>query len=298
MASKREQLSETPGWGCFAVLAIAAVPLFALTRWVWQERGLDADALGGLLMAALGASLGGLGLYRLAHWLFSRRPKETHPEWKQHLCLERSRPTVQGVILLWAVAAFWNVPIGVTIAGAVRLWGQGKPHVALLIFVGVFTLAGGCLVALAVYAALEEFTRLRGVQEPRVELSEHPLRAGESYAVTVSQPGPVDLLLWKVLLVCDVMVPYPDGEGGTNEKLETVYQDQLFGEERLHIDGGVSFSTRCSFSLPTDIRLASATETDKVRWKVAVRGHRAGWPIGFNFEFPVSVVEADGEGMP
>jgi hypothetical protein len=273
--------------------------LFAFTAWVWQHPNRNADLLGGLIMALVVATIAGLGLYRLIDRLFSRRrdiPDEAaQPPTPQPpagpVCLQRNRPSVEGVLLFWGVALFWNVPMVAAVAGTIQLGLQGRWVVALIVFVAIFGLVGLVLIAWAVYTMLEEFPRLRGLPSAQVELSIHPLSPGGAYELEARQPGPVHLRALQVLLVCEVQQVFTSDDGEKSDKLETVYQAELAREEELHIDE-VPYTARLRFSVPADAR-PSRDDPGGVRWRVVVKGRRAGWPVGFAFDFPLTVVAPD-----
>jgi hypothetical protein len=96
--------------------------------------------------------------------------------------------------------------------------------------------------------------------------------------------------------VCEVKVSYPDGEGGTYEKCEPAFEAELVREEGLRVERAVPVIFRRDFSLPGDVKPSSEAEPNPVRWKVVVKGHRAGWHLGFSFDYPVTVVAAEGAG--
>jgi hypothetical protein len=273
-------------------LGLAALALLALTRGVWSQPDRGASLLGGLLMI----TGWGLALSWLLGWLLERRQGSISsvpesPAGTVHLL--RERPTAPGVLLLWGVALFWNAPVALAAGGAVQRWAQGQPSVPLLVLVAFFALFGLLLLGLAGYATVEEWPRLRGLQSARVELSDHPLRPGGSYELVVCQPGSVRLRALRVLLLCEQHVSYPDGEGDTYEKIESAFQAELVGEVDVRLEDGHPFTARCPFFLPEDARPSNAAEPGKVRWKVVVKGRRAGWHLGFAFAFPVTVVPAN-----
>jgi hypothetical protein len=293
-----ERANDTPGWGCFTALGLAGLGLFAFTGWVWRQPKWDVDMVGGLLMVILAATFGGIGLYRLVDRLFPRRPEAPGQgptpdslRWPaRDVCLERTRPTAEGVALLWGVAAFWNVPVGVAALGVYRLFAQGWQAVPPLLFVTFFALFGLVLLALAGYATVEEWPRLRGLRPAQVTVSTHPLRPAGCYELTVQQPGPIHLRELQVVILCEIQVPHPDGEGGTYNKQETAFQAELVREEDLQLPGVLPYSARRRFSLPADARPSSQPGSNEVCWKVAVLGRRPGWRLSFAFDYPVTVI--------
>jgi hypothetical protein len=279
------------------VLLVGLV-LFPITLAIaWQPWHPNLLAL--LAAAIFAVPFAGIGVIRLLAWLFPRlledRPSAptNPPGLSSRLCwVERYRSTVPGVLFLWGMALVWNVPVGVLIAGAVTLWVRGRPPVPLLVFAAIFALVGVLLLVIAVCALLEEVPRLRGLRPPQVQLSAHPLRQGGSYELMLCQPGPIHLRLLRVALVCRVKVVVPDGEGGTYEKFETPFEVELVREEGLRVEPALPVIFRRAFSLPEGVKPSSQAEPE-VQWKVVVQGCRAGWHLGFSFDYPVTVVTAE-----
>jgi hypothetical protein len=296
------RLSEPPGCSCFLALIVAALALLAVAQAECSQPGWDANRLGGLLMALVGTTMGGLVLGRLLQGLVDRRPADrgdsgtSRPQRALTVAapLERQRPTGWGVLLLWGVALFWNVPLGVVATGTVGLWVQhGWPFLPLLILVVLFAVFGTVVIGLAGYATVVEFPGLRGLRPPEVKLSAHPLRPGGNYEMTLKQLGPLHLRTLQVLLLCEQQVPYPDGEGGTNTRVVTVYLAELIREEDLRIDEDRPYTSRCPFQLPEEARPSLEVEPNQVRWKLGVKGRRPGWHLGFQFDYSVGVVPRD-----
>jgi hypothetical protein len=167
--------------------------------------------------------------------------------------------------------------------------------VPLLVLVAVFALLGALVLGLAVVALLEEFPGIRRLRPARVQLSAHPLRPGGAYELAVQQPGPARLRVLRVVLLCETHVPYPDGEGGTYDKIETAFEAELLRREELRVEGGAPpFTARCPFSLPEDVPPSRDEEPRQVRWKVVVRGRQTGFPLRFAFDYPVAVFPVAG----
>jgi hypothetical protein len=292
-------ISEAPPWGCFAALVLGGFALFAVLAVVLRKPRWDAEVLAGVFLAPVMIGFGALGFFRLLHWLFPPGEevgrREPNPAPGRGVVLERFRPTFSGVLLIWGMMLFWNVPVGVAAYGAVALVREGRTYAPLLIFVGVFALLGLVLLVLAVYAVLEEWTRLRGVREPSARLSAHPLRPGGSYELTLRQPGPVRLLELKVVLVGELTVATPDGEGGTHDKIETVCRDEILRKENVQVLDERPYAASGTFTVPPQGMPSRGEGPNKMSWKVVVQGRREGWPLGFAFDYPVTVVAAEAD---
>jgi hypothetical protein len=295
--TKAEGLADPPGWGCFIMLGLAAAPVFALTYWTMSQSTWDEDQLGNLLGTLVSATALGLFLPWLSRIVSRRKHRrdelqDPHPPNQKIVPyrLERERPTFPGVLLLWGVAMYWNVPLGVVAWGAGRLWMRGHPSVGLLVFLGLFALFGLLLLDLAVFALVEEYPRFRGLSAAEVLLSAHPLQPDGDYELALAQPGPIHLRNLQVCLIGNEHVPHPDGEGGTYDKIENFFQSELINEQDLQIANEFPFKVRARFHLPVDAKPSKSSAPNQVNWKVRVAGRRAGWHWRFHFDFPVELV--------
>jgi hypothetical protein len=299
---KRAPDAEDVGWGCFAVLWSVGGLLLACTAWVWFGTERSANALASLIMAIFAAPFAAVGLYRIGKRVFSPRGADPAAPGAEEpagpVRLEDTRPTVGGVVLLWSVTLFWNVPTAVAAVGAVQLGLKGHSAAGLLVFVALYALAGLGLIVLAAWLTLEQFPRLRGLPgEVQVEISSHPLRPGGTCEIEVVVPGPVHLRSLEVLLVCEATRHLADDSGELYEKVETPFRVELLHEEALAIEQA-GHTVRLPASLPPDACPSQPPlvgvrpgpgELGAVRWKLVVRGQREGWFLGFDLEFPLTV---------
>jgi hypothetical protein len=154
-------------------------------------------------------------------------------------------------------------------------------------------LAGVALTALLVFLALYEFPALKGVRPARIEVSDHPLRPDENYEILVTQPGPLRLRSWQLLLVCDETHPSPEG-ADTATETGTTHSEELDRQEDLVIDDWHPYIVRRSFALPEAARPSAEAAEDRVAWKVLVKGRLVARWTGFRLEYPLRVVGRQG----
>jgi hypothetical protein len=200
----------------------------------------------------------------------------------------RDRPGRAGVTVLGLLTVFWNGALAAILVDMVR--GEMPGWVAFLtVWVIVGGLLGASLAALLVFVSLHEFPSLKGVRPARAEVSDSPLHPGDSYEILVAQPGPLRLLTWQVLLVCDETWPAPEG-AETPTEAKTTHNEELIRQENLVIDDAEPYTARRSFTLPDTARPSSEAAENRVAWKVVVKGRFGTWRPGFQLEYPLRVV--------
>jgi hypothetical protein len=202
--------------------------------------------------------------------------------------LPRDRPGRAGVAVLGFLTLCWNGALAAIVLdlalGRVSGW---VPFLIVWVILG--GLAGAGMAALLVFVALYEFPALKGVRPTVVEVSDYPLHPGASYEILVTQPGPLRLLTWQLLLVCDETRSYP-GEVDRPTEFRTVHHEELIRQEGLVIDDSEPYTARRSFRLPDAAPSSSEVERHRVTWQVVVQGHFTDWRPGFKFEYPFVVV--------
>jgi hypothetical protein len=202
--------------------------------------------------------------------------------------LPRDRPGRACVAVSALLTIFWNGALAAIVVDMVN--GAVPGWVAFLtVWVIVGGLLGVGLAALLVFVALYEFPALKGVRPARVEVSDFPLHPGTSYEIRVTQPGPLRLLTWQVLLACEETTPAPEGSDARTEA-KTTHNEELIRQENLVIDDAWPFTARRSFTLPDTARPSSEAEENRVAWKVVVKGRFGTWRPGFQLEYPLRVV--------
>ncbi len=119
-----------------------------------------------------------------------------------------------------------------------------------------------------------------------VEVSDHPLFPTKSYRVFVSQAGHLSASGLQLRLVCQEEVTY---EQGTNVRTESqvVCSQQLFRKEDVEINPGDPFEHECEFEVPEEAMHTFQSASNRIHWKLVVRGNVQGWP---DFERSFSVV--------
>ena len=189
----------------------------------------------------------------------------------------------------WALAcAFWNGIVWVFLVIAVRGHLEGRPDWWLTLFLLPFLLVGAVLIGVLVRRMLVT----TGIAPTRVEISQHPLRPGQSCKLLVSQPGRLEVNAISVRLVCEEEATYTQGTDTRRESRE-VYDRELYRREGFTVDRGRPFEAECHLSVPDEAMHSLRTPHNAVQWKVVVEGDVSGWPE-YRRAFPLVVWPAAG----
>jgi hypothetical protein len=158
-------------------------------------------------------------------------------------------PLVRGS--LWgclAVSLIWNtVTAAVIVAIFVRPagWAWRPPTWFDALWLVPVVLIGLFAIYFAVFAVLDEF----GVGPTVLEISDHPLVAGERYVLFLSQSGRLKLNSLRVLLVCEecaASAPNRNDGAGTRR----VFEEEIFAQEHFEVRPDRPFEVRGELRVP------------------------------------------------
>lgn len=128
-----------------------------------------------------------------------------------------------------------------------------------------------------------------------VEISHHPLRPGEEYAIFLSQQGRVLLQGLRMSLVCEEEATYQQGTDIRTES-QAVHEQLIFSRSTVRIDPAAPFELQASLCIPCRAMHSFQSGHNAVRWKLVVKAEPENWPM-FVRSFPVLVHPA-GNGSP
>jgi len=178
---------------------------------------------------------------------------------------------------------FWNGIVAVFIISAVSSHRSDHPDWWLTLFVLPFAAVGIGLI----YYLVREIRIVSGVGPTHVEISDHPLRPGQSYQVLVSQSGRVTLEQFEVSLVCEEMATYQQGTDTRTDR-RVVYRQSLIHFEKVDVIPGASFEQQAGLVVPMECMHSFTSEHNEIQWKIVVHVDLSGWPP-FDRSFPVVV---------
>ena len=144
-------------------------------------------------------------------------------------------------------------------------------------------LAGGLLLVFvpaagwSIYHFFRQLIKLAGVGPTSIELSNYPLKPGESYQLFLSQTGRVRLQSLELELICEEQVTYNQG---TDIRTETVivFADRLMRQRGVSLTAGKAFETKLDFSLPVAAMHSFTSTNNRVQWKIIVTAKAKKWP--------------------
>ncbi|WP_224367987.1 hypothetical protein [Hyalangium versicolor] len=181
----------------------------------------------------------------------------------------------------------FTVVSGVSAILFVPLWRIGSENVPTFV-----RMLGVALLAFAVAWAFITLVRtllvrLR-VPEARVELSREVLHPGEAFELSLTQGGWFHLTDFRVRLVCEEQVTYPDkGETRTERVLRV---DKLLeGRRDIQVGWRQPWVLHLRGALPEDAMHNFRARYNSVTWKLIVEGDLRAWP-DFEREYELPVV--------
>lgn len=193
----------------------------------------------------------------------------------------------------WNLLAFllaclaWNGILSIFVTVAVKSHFEGEPEWFLTFFSIPLALVGLILV----YGFVRHLLLTTVIAPAIVEISEHPLFPGRSYDVFIAQSGPLDVVSFWVLMVCEEEATFRQG---TNSRTMTrrVYQQELLHRLDFSIEPGAPFEALCRVQLPDCAMHSFMADHNKIQWKVVIQGESARWPK-FERGYAVHVYPSD-----
>ncbi|HEV3003464.1 MAG TPA: DUF3592 domain-containing protein [Pirellulales bacterium] len=171
---------------------------------------------------------------------------------------------------LLAGSVVWNGVVAVFLSMAVQGHLAGDPDWFLTIFLVPLVLVGLGLIA----ALVRTWWAGTGIGPTIVEISEHPLRPGESCQVFVSQGGRLSIHSFRILLVCEEIATYRQGTN-TRTAVERVFEREVFSHEHFAIHPEVPFETQLPLEMPGGAMHSFRSEHNQIHWKLVVAGETA-----------------------
>jgi positive regulator of sigma E activity len=179
--------------------------------------------------------------------------------------------------LLWNAA--WFVLLAVVVAGFAS--GERRWIVAGLL------IPFGWIGYWSFRRFLSQLRQRAGVGPTIVEISNHPLLAGDSYQLFLSQTGRFRLKRLTVQLVCDEETFYRQGTDLRVERYQSLCQ-VLWTQNNVVVDPQAPLEQQLEFTLPKNVMHSFVAAHNAIRWRIVVQGESRPWP-SFCRSFPIIV---------
>ncbi len=181
---------------------------------------------------------------------------------------------------------------------AFLLWNTVLGIIFYLFFSGVLLEQSGWWFGLAVtpltliglfllYYWLRQILLTGGIGTTRAEISDHPLRPGESYRLFIEQTGRGELNVFAVDLVCEERATYHQGTDVRTE-IREIWWTNLFRRTELKVSPNRPCEVELSLRVPRDAMHSFKSEHNEILWKLVVVVHMPGWPK-YERSFPLVV---------
>lgn len=139
----------------------------------------------------------------------------------------------------------------------------------------------------SIYRFVRQLLKLAGLGPTMLQISEHPIIAGENIKVQITQPGRLRLSLLDVQLICEEEATFDQGTNIRTEKA-CVYQQRLFRKRGISVKPNEPFQDEFELQLPEGTMHSFKSANNRVQWKIVVQARAKGWPE-FERDFVISV---------
>ena len=155
----------------------------------------------------------------------------------------------------------------------------------VLYAVGVGFAVVGLLVAVL---GIKTFLMLR-IPQTILEVDRMPVIAGESFELTVRQPGPVRLASLRVNLVCEQTTRRPGkGAARSDRDQRIIHQTNVLDLRDAAVGSGEQVVRHVTVTVPAHVQPADIEGSKDIAWRLEVWGRVRGWAnFGHPFEIEV-----------
>ncbi len=179
--------------------------------------------------------------------------------------------------------------MGLVVVGLI--WGASKEEDfgwALLVAAAVI----GLLPVLLLWSAFRQAIALV-VPTTIVEVSEEPLRPGQTVQFCIKQPGPLTLSSLRANLIglqrTERKIHRPDEIGNVSTPDKMLLHENILDDRSGRIRAGQTRQWIISFTVPGSLEPTSNQKSRTTAWKIEVWGRASFGLIGFMHQFPVKV---------
>lgn len=189
---------------------------------------------------------------------------------------------------LLAVGVFsllWNGMVSVLIVLAIRkhLSIDGQPDWYLDALVLPFAGIG----IASLYLLFRQLLVATAIGPTSLEISDHPIRPGQTYRVYLTQAGRLSVKSLSLSLVCYEEATYRQGTDTRTERRK-IHESDIFNHEDFEIMPSIPYEYESELRFPEGIMHSFQSEHNAVQWRLMVKGEVEKWPE-FERVFPLVV---------
>jgi hypothetical protein len=129
----------------------------------------------------------------------------------------------------------------------------------------------------SVYQFFRQLLKLAGIGPTEIEVSNYPLKSGETCKISLTQKGRVRLKLLDVALVCQEEATFDQGTDIRTES-RTVFEKRLFRRRGISLRRGQPFETEFELQVPENAMHTFKSQSNRIQWKIIVTGQAKNWP--------------------
>ena len=180
--------------------------------------------------------------------------------------------------------ACWNVVVALFVFLAIGRIMAGEADWILLAALFPFMVAGIWLVI----HLTRLFWKMSGIGPTRIEISSHPVRPGDEYALLVVQTGNMILESLNVTLECEEEAVFQQGTNSITASKVVCRQD-VFQGSNIVIDAAQPFEEHKTLTIPKGAMHSFISPHNRISWKLTVKAQVAK-RAGYQRDFPLIVV--------
>ncbi len=141
---------------------------------------------------------------------------------------------------------------------------------------------------------VRQLLKITGIGPTRIEISEFPLREGETYEFVLIQTGRIRIRVIEVMLNCIEEATFRDGTDLRTETRE-VFGLRIFRKRGFELKPKNPLIEHSALTLPSAVMHSFQSLNNKVRWQLTVLCQARGWP-DLCRTFPILVAPATSKG--
>jgi len=130
------------------------------------------------------------------------------------------------------------------------------------------------------------------IPETVAEVDNMPVHLGESFQLTIRQPGPIRLKSLRVNLVCEQTTTREvqrAGETKTDTDRRIIHQTNVLDLKETGAGHGEQVIAHATVNVPAGVRLADIEGRKEITWRLEVWGRVRGW-VGFGHPYVIQVL--------